>query len=424
MSQSLTIKNFLVIKKAEVDIKRINVLIGPQANGKSIIAKLVYFFNSISHEINESVRLNKNKRELDSDIFSSFEARFPRYTWDGSNFLISYRFNEVTFVIEGKKNNRSKTTLTLKYDDGFNKYVKSCKRTYQKSLMELKNDRSGKAAINRERHLFVERVVEGHADCSYYDVFKGSAFIPASRSFFANLQKNIFTFLASNLDIDPYLKEFGSLYEASKRWYSMPFITKSKPPLYKELSAGLTAVVGGEYSYQDEQDWIHAKSGSVNLANASSGQQEALPMLLVLSTWPLMSSLGGDMEGRSKLFIEEPEAHLFPTSQSSVVSLLSSLYSKTETDLFVTTHSPYILSALNNLILAGDKVREGKITEDDFRLLNKSGAPVNFEDISAYTIANGELKAITDDEFRMIGAEMLDDVSGQFENVMNKLLEL
>lgn len=76
MSQSLTIKNFLVIKKAEVDIKRINVLIGPQANGKSIIAKLVYFFNSISHEINESVRLNKNKRELDSDIFLRLKQNF------------------------------------------------------------------------------------------------------------------------------------------------------------------------------------------------------------------------------------------------------------------------------------------------------------------------------------------------------------
>ncbi|TON64128.1 hypothetical protein CGH52_24840, partial [Vibrio parahaemolyticus] len=249
-------------------------------------------------------------------------------------------------------------------------------------------------------------------------MFKESAFIPASRSFFANLQKNIFTFLASNLDIDPYLKEFGSLYEASKRWYNMSFFTKTQPQLYKELSTGLTSVVGGDYAYQEDQDWIVAKNGRVNLANASSGQQEALPMLLVLSTWPLMRALG-ENGGRSKLFIEEPEAHLFPTSQSSIVSLLSSLYSKTRTDLFITTHSPYILSALNNLILAGDKVSEGKINEEEFKKLNNSGSPVAYEDVSAYTISSGEVKPITDDEFRMIGAEMLDDVSGHFENVMN-----
>ncbi|TOO78557.1 hypothetical protein CGH30_24505, partial [Vibrio parahaemolyticus] len=95
--------------------------------------------------------------------------------------------------------------------------------------------------------------------------FKESAFIPASRSFFANLQKNIFTFLASNLDIDPYLKEFGSLYEASKRWYNMSFFTKTQPQLYKELSTGLTSVVGGDYAYQEDQDWIVAKNGRVNL---------------------------------------------------------------------------------------------------------------------------------------------------------------
>ncbi|EGQ9097489.1 AAA family ATPase [Vibrio alginolyticus] len=423
MHQNLTIKNFLVIKKADIDIKKINVLIGPQANGKSIIAKLVYFFNSISFEINESIRLNKNKRELNTDIFASFEEKFPRYTWEGANFTISYSFKNVTFTLEGKKNNRSKTTLTLKYNDGLDRYIKSCKRAHQKSICEMKDETLGKVAVNREHRLFYERIIEGHASSHYSDVFKESAFIPASRSFFANLQKNIFTFLASNLDIDPYLKEFGSLYEASKRWYNMSFFTKTQPQLYKELSTGLTSVVGGDYTYQEDQDWIVAKNGRVNLANASSGQQEALPMLLVLSTWPLMRALG-ENGGRSKLFIEEPEAHLFPTSQSSIVSLLSSLYSKTRTDLFITTHSPYILSALNNLILAGDKVSEGKINEEEFKKLNNSGSPVAYEDVSAYTISNGEVKPITDNEFRMIGAEMLDDVSGHFENVMNELLEL
>ncbi|EOA6595343.1 TPA: AAA family ATPase [Vibrio vulnificus] len=422
MAQILTIRNFLVIKKADVKINKINILIGPQANGKSVIAKLSYFFNSISSTINESVRLNKNKRELESDIFSSFEAKFPRYTWDGSNFSISYSFENVSFTLEGKRNNRGKTTLSLKYDECFNKYIKSCKKQYQKALNELRNSEQGGRYINRERHLFYERIVEGHIESKYTDVFKESAFVPASRSFFANLQKNIFTFLASNLDIDPYLKEFGSLYESSKRWYNMTYITKHRAALYGELKLGLTHIVGGDYSYQEEQDWILLKNGKVNLANASSGQQEALPMLLVLSTWPLVQFTSSD-RSRRKLFIEEPEAHLFPTSQSRIVSLLSSLYSKADTDLFITTHSPYILSALNNLILAGDKVNEGKVSEQDIVEINGSGSPVSYEDVSAYTICNGELKSITDDEFRMIGAEMLDEVSSHFEKVMNSLLE-
>ena len=41
MSEYLKIRNFLVVKDAEVELKKINVIIGPQANGKSLIAKLI-----------------------------------------------------------------------------------------------------------------------------------------------------------------------------------------------------------------------------------------------------------------------------------------------------------------------------------------------------------------------------------------------
>ena len=44
--ESLTIKNFLIIKYAEIEIKKINVIIGEQSTGKSIIAKLVFLFET------------------------------------------------------------------------------------------------------------------------------------------------------------------------------------------------------------------------------------------------------------------------------------------------------------------------------------------------------------------------------------------
>src|SRR5690606_2385925 len=149
------------------------------------------------------------------------------------------------------------------------------------------------------------------------------------------------TFLASNLDIDPYLKEFGSLYESSKRLYKDSFFHRS--PEYKELLEdtyrAIEAIIAGDYELRDEQDWIVNKGKRINLANASSGQQEALPMLLTLCVWPVFRS----REQRSMCFIEEPEAHLFPTSQGHIVSIISQFYAELGTNFFITTHSPYII---------------------------------------------------------------------------------
>ena len=78
-------------------------------------------------------------------------------------------------------------------------------------------------------------------------------------------------------------------------------------------------VVQGDYEYKDEQDWLVIKDKKVNLANASSGQQESLPMLLVLCIYPFFR----DGRDSSMYFIEEPEAHLFPTSQGYIISILS-----------------------------------------------------------------------------------------------------
>lgn len=270
---------------------------------------------------------------------------------------------------------------------------------------------------------FYDHVVGPIQFSEYADFFCSPVFIPASRSFFANLQKNIFTFIASNIEIDPYLKEFGSLYETSKKWYKdsiLPDRVKDRN-LLNQINKSVEAIIAGDYEYHDDQDWIVSKGGKrTNLANASSGQQEALPMLLTLCTWPIIRQ----KEAGNMCFIEEPEAHLFPTSQGYIVSILSLFYREMGTNFFITTHSPYIISALNNFILAGDKAEANLITDKEFSKINHGGMSIRFEDVSAYAVRNGEAVSISDSEYRLIGAEMLDKISEHFEDVMNKMMTL
>jgi hypothetical protein len=212
MNELISITNFLVIKKAEVNIKKINVIIGPQANGKSVIAKLVYFYKSMSSNFIKGIRTAKTKRELDSEILSDFEERFPRYSWEGTNFIIRYKLGDIEIVIDGKKGARGKTLLNINYSENIIKLFNSKKKLYKKKVAEAteQQKKSSRRSSNISQHVFYEHIIEPLNRSEFGAFFSNPVFIPASRTFFANLQKNIFTFLASNLDIDPYLKEFGS----------------------------------------------------------------------------------------------------------------------------------------------------------------------------------------------------------------------
>ena len=60
--QKIIIKNFGPVKDAEIEIKKVLILIGEQASGKSTIAKLIYFFKTLKEDvfvtILESSKLN------------------------------------------------------------------------------------------------------------------------------------------------------------------------------------------------------------------------------------------------------------------------------------------------------------------------------------------------------------------------------
>jgi AAA15 family ATPase/GTPase len=47
MQEKIVVENFGGITEAEINLKKINIFIGPQASGKSVLAKLIYFLTQI-----------------------------------------------------------------------------------------------------------------------------------------------------------------------------------------------------------------------------------------------------------------------------------------------------------------------------------------------------------------------------------------
>ena len=97
--QKIVIKNFGPIKDAEIEITPLLVLIGEQATGKSTIAKLIYFFKSLSNDFLSRYYASQDEKiDLVQDFISATREKFFDFfgsTYHMGDFTIIYYYNEV-----------------------------------------------------------------------------------------------------------------------------------------------------------------------------------------------------------------------------------------------------------------------------------------------------------------------------------------
>lgn len=416
---TLSISNFLAIKDAKIELRRINVFIGPQAQGKSIISKLIYFFKEFPLAIFDAASDGKDKRQFDSALKGKFSTIFPMYAWEDRPFLVVFDNGFYKIYIENQKVG-SRLRFSITYSSSISKALAAGRKIFKyQSLVEYDSAITirNRPNVNRLAREAIAEVLSKNVESPRMEQM---IYIPAGRSFFANLQKSLFSFISSNIPIDYFLKEFGSVYESTRENDLMRQAGRERPKSVQKL---VEQLICGIYEHVKGQDWILGERGRVSLSHSSSGQQEVLPMAMILATWPYLSS---KVFTRS-FVIEEPEAHLFPVAQGQIVSLIATAYNAKGGDgsFVITTHSPYILTALNNLIQAGNAVRSylGGDAGDVYNIVPEE-THVNYEDVSAYMVKDGAVISILDDDYKLIEAEAIDSVSEYFSNTFERLIQI
>lgn len=409
-----------------MEIKRFNILIGEQASGKSLLAKLVYFFRNIANLSKTNIKDERSIDDFKETLRKEFTSYFPTVYWEEQGeFEIEYCFGNLKFIVLYDLNSKSRCNITFN-DNFINFYKKLLERTLvirNKVKIELENIQENIDFFDEDLKIS-ELISEAINESGYSEFFGSSVYIPSSRSFFSTLDKNIWTLTDQNvIDIDPFMSRFGRAFEQSKRLYNLfreednRFIKSVMPDTYKDYDF-LKNILKGDYEEIDNKGWIIGDNYKVNLSRASSGQQEALPLLIVLLTSVIFPSR------HNNYFLEEPEAHLFPDAQNEMISFLLMIFSERNASLFITTHSPYVLTAINNAILANEMILKNKLSKEDFIKLSNGAHPISYDEISAFAMNDGNLKSIKNDDFKMIGSEIIDSVSDVFQDVMNKLLML
>jgi hypothetical protein len=255
------------------------------------------------------------------------------------------------------------------------------------------------------------------------EIVGNDMFIPAGRQAFAIPKDERPTFSQ-----DYFMKVFYEHIRHRKQWFRKSIsqrISDIKMTLFPnpnikhlELVQDLALkVLKGEYvsSRDDERIYIN-KDLYVKLYEASSGQQEALWILNSIFTFT-------SIENRQKRFtiIEEPEAHLYPEMQKAVTELISLLANQQGNQVMITTHSPYILSALNNLLYAH---KVGKTRPDEVAEVIDPSLWVDLDRVAAYMVEDGTICSIIDRDLGIINAEAIDSASRIIADEFDAILKL
>lgn len=125
------------------------------------------------------------------------------------------------------------------------------------------------------------------------------------------------------------------------------------------------------------------------------------------------------------IFIEEPESNLFPEKQKQIAYYLASLQkTKNAPELILSTHSPYILTSVNNLLYASELVKQDQSLKEKVTEIIDDKFLLDAENCSAYLIEGGVAKSIIDKETNLINADELDSVSGSIMQDFERLMEL
>ena len=387
----ITVKNFLVIKEAEMKCGDITVLVGKQATGKSLLAKLRYFFWDYQQDlmnfdlfVYEGIKKFKDIKKYNERKINLFCELFPDIEISKNKFLVIFENDGISITI--KKDSK----IEIEISKDLKNLIKDAQEVLD-SIQESpdnKSDSNNKfssrrvSSIIRRSRLLSSRVAFNNIPSVLY--------VPASRLFFATVQGNIFRFMNSGeYSFDRLSKRFSGFWETHREDFSDSF----KNPKQKE-SWFKTArdILAGKYVYKDRTDYIKNDwGGTVRLKDASSGQQEVLFLLAAINYFPNKN------KENQLMIVEEPEAHIYPDSQHALMKMIAQAARRENCKVMMTTHSPYIPTCLNVQILEAQNL----FAQNKGNLLM----------VSAYHLSQGKAVDIYDTEDDLIGTNELDSAS-------------
>ena len=448
--QKIIIKNFGAIKDTEIEIKKVLILIGEQATGKSTIAKLIYFFKSVLISTLNSLLYDFaygilhlennliNNAGLSFYNFSGFTnfVRLSFYNFFGfieQDFEVIFFYNEDIWLklksdkeeisIEGTIfTEQFRDYANEKLDEGLNHYYSFGDFSLLESnLYTLKDIISN--TLDPQQLVSLFTIAGRSTTVGFSDFFENTFYadlkIKENDKILTTDQYLMLEFMNNVLSLKGFFKKYGGFEGLIQLAQGK---TKAQLTLVKEKAE---KILKGKYSItgDGEKLILNNNEKSVYLSDSSSGQQEAIRII---------QDVFYNIRSHKAVLriIEEPEAHLFPTAQKELVELFALMVNDNkDNQLIITTHSPYILTAFNNLLFANRVVEYNSSAKDEVNNIIPSEFWLQAKDCSVYSLSRDEkyvhnCESIFDDEKGIIKQNYLDTVSEILGSEFNALYKI
>lgn len=417
--QRIIIRNFGPISDIDIEISDFQLFIGTQASGKSTIAKSIYFFRSLRDDLIRYVYDLIDKRTIAKPLgaYSSILRSKFMEIWGTTHHLneIHLQFfytDEIWIKVTLEKHNKFiNPEFSKKFVDGFSAIVNEAKKFNEGISQKKLSYMSSKdlLSIESEKRTFIT-LIESLSNKLFnidYDVI----FIPAGRSLLSTLSEQLQNIQTKKMDL--LMRDFlfrisntRELFTKSIRDFILEKRLLHNIEVDKDMSelatTLITDILKGYYKYDKDGEKIYIdKNRYVKLNYSSSGQQESVWILHLVFNLLIENK-------KTYVVIEEPEAHLYPTAQKSIIELISLLFNNHNNKILITTHSPYILGALNNLIYAHNQGTKNQ--EEVNRRINKK-LWLDHKNLGVYMLKQGKVNSIVDSELKLIQNEMIDEAS-------------
>lgn len=413
----LIVHNLGPIQDCEIELENFCVLTGPQASGKSTVAKAIFFFRTIKEDCvsmyikNQALGADGSgfSRNLKKQLRSKFMQMFGSSWGMSMDMRLRYEYSRKTYAEVFLKKDSSGTAPNY-IDFRFSKDI-------QEFLRILARDWNEKSDV--------EKMAEEIFCDSYENVY-----IPAGRSMITlltsqlnyilsimdDMQKKSIDYCTQNY-MERILKLKNLFSSGIRGMYYEKLSTSSDPVnrlLLQEMMNQIDQILKGKYQYQDGEERLVLEDHSyVKLNYTSSGQQEVVWILNLIFYYVLENR-------KVYMILEEPESHLYPQAQSEIAKLLG-MFLRAGNQMLLTTHSPYILGEINNLLYAGNLAKKARAQVNqvigEYEQMDSSCT-------SAYYIEKGGLKDIMDEDISLIRNEVIDGISEVINEQNDRLVEI
>lgn len=431
--QRIIVKNFGPVKDATIDLKKVVVIIGEQASGKSTLTRLIYFFKSLASDLVHEIRSNPTVEPIDIDRHFAYLVQQKFIDWFGTQYLNKFFNLKFYFDIKNKlyialsaPNKKLNVQYPVFFSNGFQVFVKQS----QFKLQQLSQSNSPQPPYWKDIYKLEYRIIKEVATALripqtnlLYTIAGRSQSVNYSELF----EKHFFATVHDNIRQKQRLKQ-ASIDDV------LMFVFLNRSIILKQEFAGnlltkdifnrqvMKPILQASYHVESGKEYISPKGIPIQLpvSQASSGQQEAIRILQDIFV------LMREEKETALRIIEEPEAHLFPSAQKKLIELLAEMVNQEEhNQLIINTHSPYILSIFNNLLFAH---RVAKKNPDRVAYHIPEKRWLNGDDFAIYTLSHNPNQAyctsIFDTDTQMIDQNYLDEVSEILGENFNALYQI